>query len=80
MDRVTDWERRYPDLFASLDGSTRRAVTRAVAIHAQEVGIEPDRDTFADLIAVVTGAITPEEYDRRSDEWAVRHSHRPPPR
>ncbi|MBF6302863.1 hypothetical protein IU459_35880 [Nocardia amamiensis] len=59
MDRITDWERRYPDLFAPLDDLTRRAVTRTVAIHAQEVGIEPNRETLADLIAVVTGTITP---------------------
>ncbi|MBF6341309.1 hypothetical protein IU450_36320 [Nocardia abscessus] len=80
MSRGKDWERRYPDLFAPLDAPTRRAVTRTVANHAQEVGIEPDRETLTDLIAVLTGAITPEEYDRRSDDWAARHTHRPRPR
>ncbi|MBF6341625.1 alpha-mannosidase [Nocardia abscessus] len=80
MEGAKDWELRYPDPFESLDGPTRRAITWTVANHAQEVGIEPDRETLADLIAAVTGTITPEEYNRRSDDWAARRSHRPRPR
>ncbi|WP_280311152.1 hypothetical protein [Nocardia abscessus] len=80
MEGAQDWELRYPDLFEPLDGPTRRAVTRVVANHAQEVGIEPDRETLVDLIAAVTGAITPEEYNRRSDDWAARRSRSPRPR
>ncbi|WP_028478722.1 hypothetical protein [Nocardia sp. CNY236] len=67
-----DWLQRYWDLFEPLDEHTRRVIARTLGNHAQEVGIEPDRETVADLIAAATGEITSEEYNQRSAEWATR--------
>jgi len=65
------WERQWPEVFASLDAKTRKAVVGVLANHALE-GMEPDRESITNLVAYAGGAISEREYDRRADARAAR--------
>lgn len=66
-----DVEERWPELFVQLDDAQRRAVVQSLA-SAWHEGWEPNREDVADLIDEARGAITFEEYQRRSVAKAER--------
>jgi len=68
---ISAWERQWPEVFASLDVKTWKAVVGVLANHALE-GMEPDRESITNLVAYAGGAISEGEYDRRADARAAR--------
>ncbi len=65
------WERQWPEVFASLDATTRKAVLGVLANHALE-GMEPDRESVTNLCARARGDIDKAEYNRRAEARAAR--------
>ena len=57
-------EERWPELFAQLDATQRRAVVQSFAAAWHE-GWVPNREDVADLVEEARGAISREEYRRR---------------
>lgn len=70
-DAPSPWQQRFSDLYQPLDDQHRHALDQTLASHALE-GLQPDRDSVADLVALLTGAIDEQEYDQRSDRWAAQ--------
>ncbi|WP_324197972.1 hypothetical protein [Nocardia abscessus] len=70
-DASSTWQQRFPDLYAPLDDTQRHALDQTLSSQALE-GLQPDRDSVADLVALLTGAIDEHEYDQRSDRWAAQ--------
>lgn len=66
-----DVEARWPELFAPLDDAQRRAVVQSLA-SAWHEGWVPNREDVADLADEARGAITFEEYQRRTIAKAER--------
>jgi len=64
-------EQRWPELFAQLDTTQRRAVVQSLA-SAWHEGWEPNREDVENLTDKVRGAIDRDEYMRRSSEAAER--------
>ena len=60
-----DVEARWPELFIQLDATQRRAVVQSLAAAWHE-GWKPNREDVADMVDEATGAITFDEYQRRS--------------
>ncbi len=58
-------EGRWPELFEPLTPQQRRAVVQALAANWHE-GWQPNYQDVRDLVDFTTGAITGDEYDRRS--------------
>jgi Antitoxin VbhA len=65
---VEEW---WPELFAQLDATQRRVVVQWLAA-AWHAGWVPDREDVADLVEEALGAISLEEYRRRSIAKAER--------
>lgn len=72
MHEETDVEGLWPELFEPLDEAQRRSVVQSFA-RAAAAGWVANREDVENLTALESGAITPEEYDRRVDEAAPRH-------
>jgi O-succinylbenzoate synthase len=66
-----DIEQRWPELFAQLDGTQRRAVVQSLA-SAWHEGWEPNREDVENLTDEARGAIDWDEYLRRADQAAER--------
>lgn len=64
-------EQRYPELFAQLDETQRRAVVQSLAAGWHE-GWKPTREDVENLTDYARGAIDADEYDRRADAAAHR--------
>ena len=64
-------EERWPELFAQLDATQRRAVVQSFAAAWHE-GWVPNREDVADLVEEAFGAISREEYRRRTIAKAER--------
>jgi hypothetical protein len=64
-------EARWPELFAQLDGTQRRAVVQSLA-SAWHEGWEPNREDVENLTDEARGAIDGEEYMRRVRQAAER--------
>lgn len=64
-------EERWPELFVPLDAIQRRAVVQSLAAAWHE-GWVPNREDVADLVEEALGAISREEYRRRSIAKAER--------
>lgn len=75
MGETFDIEERWPELFAQLDEAQRWSVRQSLA-SAWHEGWVPDREDVADLIDKARGAISFEEYHRRSLAKAERASTR----
>jgi hypothetical protein len=67
-----DLEARWPELFAQLDATNRRAVVQSFAAAWHE-GWKPNREDVENLTDYMRGAIDASEYDRRAAEAASRH-------
>ncbi len=66
-----DLDKRWPDLFDRLDPAQRRSVVQTLASSWLE-GDRPDREDVKDFVDLSCGAISEEEYSRRSLEKARR--------
>lgn len=66
-----DVEERWPELFAQLDDTQRRAVVQSLA-SAWHEGWEPNREDVENLTDEARGAIDRAEYLRRVDAAAER--------
>ncbi|MCJ1712512.1 hypothetical protein MT344_15125 [Clavibacter michiganensis subsp. phaseoli] len=66
-----DIEQRWPELFAQLDVTQRRAVVQSLA-SAWHEGWEPNREDVENLTDEARGAIDWDEYLRRADQAAER--------
>jgi hypothetical protein len=66
-----DIEQRWPELFAQLDATQRRAVVQSLA-SAWHEGWEPNREDVENLTDEARGAIDWDEYLRRADQAAER--------
>ncbi|QTE30339.1 antitoxin VbhA family protein [Pengzhenrongella sicca] len=66
-----DVEERWPELFAQLDATQRRAVVQSLA-SAWHEGWEPNREDVENLTDEARGAIDRAEYLRRVDAAAER--------
>ena len=66
-----DIEERWPELFVSLDAIQRRAVVQSLAASWHE-GWAPNREDVADLAEEASGAISRQEYRRRTIAKAER--------
>jgi O-succinylbenzoate synthase len=66
-----DIEQRWPELFAQLDTTQRRAVVQSLA-SAWHEGWEPNREDVENLTDEARGAIDWDEYLRRADQAAER--------
>ena len=64
-------EQRWPELFAELDETQRRAVVQSLAAAWHE-GWEPNREDVENLTDEARGAIDYDEYLRRADAAAER--------
>lgn len=67
-----DIEERWPELFAQLDETQRRAVVQSLAADWHE-GWIPNREDVKNLTDRVRGAIDREEYVRRVRRRAEQH-------
>ncbi|UNX54717.1 hypothetical protein MF406_17875 [Georgenia sp. TF02-10] len=74
-----DIEQRWPELFAQLDETQRRAVVQSLA-SAWHEGWTPNREDVENLTDRARGAIDHDEYLRRVDAAAERHRKVPPVR
>ncbi|GEA88392.1 hypothetical protein [Cellulomonas cellasea] len=72
MHEDPDVEALWPELFEPLDEQQRRSVRQSF-VRAAAGGWVANREDVENLTALESGAITPEEYDRRVDETATRH-------
>ncbi len=64
-------EQQYPELFAQLTDTERRAVVQTLAAGWHE-GFNPTREDVENLTDCARGAIDAGEYDRRADAAAHR--------
>lgn len=67
-----DIEQRWPELFAPLDATQRRAVVQSFA-SAWHEGWQPNREDVENLALEASGAIDDEEYLRRIHQAAERY-------
>jgi len=68
-----DVEERWPELFAQLDDTQRRAVVQSLA-SAWHEGWEPNREDVENLTDEARGAIETAEYRRRAHAAARRRT------
>lgn len=68
-----DVEERWPELFAELDETQRRAVVQCLA-SAWHEGWEPNREDVENLTDRARGAIDAAEYRRRAHAAARRNA------
>jgi hypothetical protein len=66
-----DIMQRWPELFAQLDATQRRAVVQSLA-SAWHEGWEPNREDVENLTDEARGAVDWDEYLRRADQAAER--------
>lgn len=64
-------EQQYPELFAQLTDTERRAVVQTLAAGWHE-GFNPTREDVENITDYARGAIDAGEYDRRADAAAHR--------
>ena len=71
MAETFDIEQHWPELFAQLDDTQRRAVVQSLASGWHE-GWTPNREDVENLTDKARGAIDRDEYLRRADAAAER--------
>jgi hypothetical protein len=71
MAETFDIEQQWPELFAQLDDTQRRAVVQSLASGWHE-GWTPNREDVENLTDKARGAIDRDEYLRRADAAAER--------